>query len=68
LGLHRKPIGFLNIRGYFDDLMKFVDHAVSQRFVRAEHRAMILSGDDPGELIVRLEAYHPPDVEKWLDR
>jgi uncharacterized protein (TIGR00730 family) len=66
LGLHRKPIGFLNVRGYFDDLMRFADHAVSQRFLKAEHRAMMLSGGDPEKLIDQLSVYEPPEVGKWI--
>ncbi|MEO6525256.1 MAG: TIGR00730 family Rossman fold protein, partial [Gemmatimonadaceae bacterium] len=41
LGLHRKPYGLLNVAGYYTPLMTFLDHAVAERFVRPEHRAMV---------------------------
>lgn len=67
LGLHRKPCGLLNVAGYFDGLLTFLDHAVGERFVRIEHRAMVLVDDDAGRLLDRFAAYHPPEVPKWID-
>jgi len=58
LGLHQKPFGLLNVCGYFDPLMRFLDHAVDQRFVKAEHYAMILIDDTPEGLLDRLQ--QPP--------
>jgi uncharacterized protein (TIGR00730 family) len=46
LGIHRKPCGILNVAGYFDGLLAFIDHSVAQQFVRPEHRAMVLVDDD----------------------
>jgi uncharacterized protein (TIGR00730 family) len=68
LGLHRKPCGLLNARGYFDGLLSFVEHSIQEGFVRSEYRAMISVASSPGELIDLLEAYEPPVVEKWIDR
>jgi uncharacterized protein (TIGR00730 family) len=68
LGLHSKPVGFLNVRGYFDRLMDFLDHAVDQRFLRAEHRQMILVALEPNQLLAEMEAYSPISAEKWVDR
>ena len=68
LGLHSKPVGFLNVRGYFDRLMDFLDHAVDQRFLKTEHRQMILTAKDPNRLLAEMEAYLPVSVEKWVDR
>jgi hypothetical protein len=68
LGLHSKPVGFLNVRGYFDRLMDFLDHAVDQRFLRDEHRQMILVAQEPDQLLTEMEAYIPTSVEKWVDR
>ena len=68
LGLHRKPCGLLNTRGYFDGLMSFVDHSIREGFVRREYRSMISVANSPGELIDLLSRYEPPVVEKWLDR
>jgi uncharacterized protein (TIGR00730 family) len=68
LGLHRKPAGLLNVRGYYDRLLAFLDHSVAERFVRPEHRAMICVADEPGALLDLLAAYKPPVVEKWIER
>jgi len=67
LGLHSKPVGFLNVRGYFDRLMDFLDHAVDQRFLKTEHRQMILVAENPEQLLAEMEAYLPSSVEKWID-
>jgi len=68
LGLHGKPCGLLDVAGYFDRLVEFLDHAVAERFLAAEHRAMLLVASDPDVLLDRLGAYRAPVVEKWLDR
>ena len=68
LGLHDKPVGLLNVRDYFGNLIRFFDHAVSQRFLRVEHRDMLVIDDDPGELLNRMIGFRSPHVEKWLDR
>jgi uncharacterized protein (TIGR00730 family) len=68
LGLHSKPVGFLNVLGYFDKFLDFLDHAVDQRFLRKEHRQMILVGQNPDQLLTAMESYRPIPVEKWIDR
>ncbi len=68
LGLHRHPVGILNVNGYFDQLIAFVDHSVAQGFVRQENREIILVDDDLTRLLAKMEAYEAPDVEKWLNR
>jgi len=68
LGLHGKPYGVLNVDGYFDPLLSFLDHAVRERFVRPEHRELLVVADEPRTLLARLEAQDPPSFEKWIDR
>ena len=68
LGLHAKPCGLLNVSGYFDPLLAFLDSTVSERFVKSEHRALVITSTSPTELLARLAAYRPPHVEKWIDR
>jgi len=68
LGLHRKPCGLLNVAGYFDPLLAFVEHSIDEGFVRREHRAMISVSVSPVELLDTLASYQPPAVEKWIDR
>jgi uncharacterized protein (TIGR00730 family) len=67
LGMHHKPCGLLNVRGYYEPLMAFLDHAVTQRFLKAEHRAMALIDDDPERLLDQFSAYRPPSVDKWAN-
>lgn len=59
LGLHEKPYGFLNVAGYYDKLLGFLDHAVDVGFVRAENRKMIMSDDTPEGLLAKFAAFHP---------
>ena len=66
LGLHRKPCGVLNVNGYFDGLIDFLDHAVASGFIRPSHRAMLRVARTPGELLAAFESYEPPVVNKWV--
>ncbi len=66
LGLHRKPVALLDVAGFYGPLAAFLDAAVGERFVRPEHRGMLLVDDDPGALLGRLAAYEPPAVAKWI--
>ena len=66
LGIHRKPSGLLDAQGYFDKLAAFLDHAVEQRFVKAEHRAMLVVEREPEALLERLSSIRLPDVSKWM--
>ncbi len=68
LGLHAHPCGVLNVEGYFDSLLAFLDHSVSEAFVREAHRSMLLVDDSPHRLLDRFAAYRAPTVEKWLQR
>lgn len=68
LGIHSKPCGLLNVEGYFDPLLAFLDAMVEARFVRPEHRQMILVDAKPEALLDRLAAYQPPQREKWIRR
>jgi len=65
LGLHAKPCGLLDVGGFFDPLIDFLDRAVRERFVRPEHRALVTAGNDPDRLLEALERYQPPAVGKW---
>jgi uncharacterized protein (TIGR00730 family) len=61
LGIHRKPSGLLNVAGYFDELIKFLDHAVTEGFLTEEHRATIMVETDPKRLLDRMRAYAPTE-------
>ena len=68
LGIHDKPCAVLNVEGYFDSLLAFVDGAVDQRFVVRDFREAILVDDDPSTLLDRIEVWEGTSPEKWLDR
>jgi uncharacterized protein (TIGR00730 family) len=68
LGLHAKPLGLFNVRGYFDGLVRFLDHAVQERFVTPQHRAMLLVGEDLDALLDGLAGWQGPTQPKWIDR
>jgi uncharacterized protein (TIGR00730 family) len=68
LGLHRKACALLNVAGYYDGLAAFLDHAVDERFLRAEHRAMLLCENTPAAVLDALERFEAPLVDKWIDR
>jgi len=65
LRFHDKPCGLLNINGYFDHLLCFLDHARDQGFLRSANREMLLCDPDPARLIQQFERYAAPRVDKW---
>ena len=60
LGIHGKPVGVLNVEGYFDGLLRWLSHAAREGFVRREHLALLLFADTPAELLDRFAAWTPP--------
>jgi len=64
LGFHHKPVGLLNVAGYYDHLLRFLDHMVDQRFVKPEHHGLLLVDDDYCALLDRMAAFEPPVVDK----
>jgi uncharacterized protein (TIGR00730 family) len=69
LGLHQKPCALLNVEGYYDGIADFLGHAVGERFLREETRALLMVESDPATLIERLHGFQPQEaVPKWIDR
>jgi uncharacterized protein (TIGR00730 family) len=69
LGLHRKPCALLNVEGYYDGIAGFLSQAVEERFLREEHREMLMVESHPGPLIERLREFEPDAaLPKWIDR
>ncbi|UYZ59453.1 LOG family protein [Hymenobacter latericus] len=66
LGLHRKPIGLLNVAGFYDALIHLLDHMVQQGLLRAENRRQLMVADNIEELLGHMQAWQPSNVEKWL--
>jgi uncharacterized protein (TIGR00730 family) len=66
LGIHDKPVGFLDAIGFYAPLLAFLDNAVDAGFVRPQHRAMAIVEDDGATLLRRMAEYDPPRVTKWM--
>lgn len=68
LGLHHKPVGLLNVNGYYDRLSDFLNHAVQEQFVDPLHREMILLDHSPEQLIQKMLSFTPPVTDKaaWV--
>ncbi len=65
LGLHGKPIGLIDVNGYYRPLWTFVDHMVEQGFLRQEHRDLISFDADPAALLDAFAKFEPTSVAKW---
>jgi uncharacterized protein (TIGR00730 family) len=66
LGFHAKPMGLLNVNGFYDPLLAMFDRAVADGFLRAQNRAMALADTDIDSLLDAMAAYRPEAVSKWL--
>lgn len=68
LNFHNKPLGLLNVNGYYNNLIKFLDHSVNENFIKPEHREMILVDNDPEAMLTQLQNYIPPKFDKadWI--
>jgi uncharacterized protein (TIGR00730 family) len=71
LGLHTKPIGILNVDGYFDLFFKFLEHMVQEGFIKPKHQQLMVTSQDPNELLSLLICYrgteHIPKVINWKE-
>ncbi|MBF0276879.1 MAG: TIGR00730 family Rossman fold protein [SAR324 cluster bacterium] len=68
LGFHEKPCGLLNICGYYDKLIAFVEHAIDELFVKEEHRSILLLEENPEKLLDRFKTYQAPRLKKWIEK
>jgi uncharacterized protein (TIGR00730 family) len=69
LGLHRKPCALLDVDGYYEGIASFLAHAVEERFLREDHRSMLIVESDPRALLRQLRDFEPEAVlPKWIDR
>lgn len=68
LGLHQKPCGLLNIEGYFNSLIQFLDHATAEEFIKSFHYSMLIIEDKPETLLDRFENYNPPVTQQWIGK
>jgi len=68
LGVHAKPCGLLNVAGFYDGLLAFLEHALDEEFLRPTHREIVVSDADPIRLIDRVIAWQPPLIAKWIEK
>jgi hypothetical protein len=68
LGFHDKPIGLLNVRGFYNGLIHFMGHLVAERFLRTEHASLLVHEAEPAILLERLKAYKPHRGDKLLQQ
>jgi uncharacterized protein (TIGR00730 family) len=66
LGIHTKPIGLLNVAGFYNRLTGFFDHAIEEGFIKSKHRSLIVSANSPADLLDQLERHEMPQVKKWI--
>lgn len=67
LGLHKKPIGLLNVAGYYDALIRLLNDMVEFGLLKPMNRDMLIVSDDPVELLQLMQDYQAPEVPKWIN-
>lgn len=68
LGIHKKPCGILNVGGFYDDLVSFLDTATAHEFLKPEQRALISVGKEPEGLLDAMSNHEPPTGTRWLTK
>ena len=68
LGMHSKPVGLLNVAGYYDGLIEFLNRAVTERFLKPEHRELLLIEERPSALLSAFSRYRAVETGKWIER
>jgi hypothetical protein len=68
LGLHDKPCALLNVNGFFDPLLRLVDHAIDEGFIKPRQRDFTIVDSDFGTLLERMAHYHVPYEPKWITK
>ncbi|HWJ98791.1 MAG TPA: TIGR00730 family Rossman fold protein [Acidimicrobiales bacterium] len=66
LGIHDKPVGLLDVAGFYRPLLTFLDDTVASGFLKPGHRSMIVDATDPAEILAALAAWEPVTTSKWL--
>lgn len=68
LGLHKKPIALLNINGFYNDLLHFIQNMVDKGFLKPINRDMLLVSDNIEDLLLQMKNYQAPNVTKWIHK
>lgn len=67
LGFHAKPVGLLNVAGFFDELLNFLATTCRAGFLLPQHQACLLVDTDPAALLARMRSFEPPKLGKWIE-
>jgi len=68
LGIHNKPCGLLNVEGYYDSLIGFLDHVLAEQFVKKHHHELLMVDSNPDRLLERYLNFQPPVVKHWVGK
>jgi len=69
IGLHNKPVGLLNVAGYFDPLVTMIEKAIEENYIYTEHRGLFYVTDDPALLLALLDGFTPSNgINRWVER
>ncbi|SFI84451.1 LOG family protein [Myroides guanonis] len=68
LGLHKKPVALLNVNGFFNDLLSFIQTMVDKGFLKQINRDMLLISDNIEDLLQQMKNYKAPTVQKWINK
>lgn len=68
LGFHKKPCGLLNVEGYFDHLVAFLENAFQAQFVKELYRPLLMTSEQPSSLLEQFRVYQAPKVRKWVGK
>lgn len=68
LGFHKKPCGLLNVAGYFDHLIAFLENSFQSKFVKELYRPLLMTSDQPSLLLDQFQVYQAPRVRKWVGK
>lgn len=66
LGFHTKPVGLLNVNGFFDHLLTYLDHMTAAGLLKPEHRASLLTDTNPQGLLEKMRIFQPHTCGKWI--
>ena len=67
LGIHQKPLGLLNVEGFYSSLVTFLDHLTAEDFVTSENRSFVRIDDDPKRLLQKMSQFQPGPRPQWMD-
>lgn len=66
LGIHRKPVGILDVQGYYAPLIRMINEAVAKGFIRPEYRQLLITANSDDDLLDRMSNYTAPDLHRWM--